>query len=137
MAWQSILVAIERSLNRSHSHPQRMPVDPFFVLSLDLFCINTCDDAPCHCGTSLQPTPRRAETLYGALPVMAEPNLATRDEALATLQFHPRKTTLTRITPLPQPPQFTVIQPFTEDAFTSRIQRPDFHFQRRSNRNRF
>src|ERR1022692_4790095 len=43
MAWQSILVAIERSLNRSHSNPQRMPVDPFFVLSLDLFCINTLD----------------------------------------------------------------------------------------------
>lgn len=43
MAWQSILVAIERSLNRSHSNPQRMPVDPFFVLSLDLFCINALD----------------------------------------------------------------------------------------------
>ena len=30
-----------------------------------------CDDTPCHCGTSLQPTPRRAETLYVALPLLS------------------------------------------------------------------
>ena len=43
MAWQSILVAIQRKLNRSHRNPKRMPVDPFFALSLDLFCITTFD----------------------------------------------------------------------------------------------
>ena len=41
MAWQSILLAIGRSLNQWHRN--RMPLHPFFALSPDLFCITTLD----------------------------------------------------------------------------------------------
>jgi PAS domain S-box-containing protein len=40
MSWQSISAALRRKLNPPH---QRMPVDPFFALSLDLLCITTLD----------------------------------------------------------------------------------------------
>jgi len=43
MAWQSILSATRRMLNRSHRIPQRLRVDPFFALSPDLFSITRLD----------------------------------------------------------------------------------------------
>jgi len=43
MAWLSIFDAIERTLDRSRRRRRRMPLDPFFALAPDLFCITTLD----------------------------------------------------------------------------------------------
>lgn len=43
MSWQSTRFAARRKVNQSRSNPKRMPLDPFFALSLDPLWIATLD----------------------------------------------------------------------------------------------